>query len=105
VLQRQPLTPGEHAAGGVAAHAHWVEHSDPYGLWVEQSDIFSLNPCLIPRWVRELGWPSGPIGVGNESGMTARCAKAGLRFAFWGEKNTSPHVTHIGASRSSGWAL
>lgn len=100
VLQRQALLSNEHAAGGVAAHPHWVEHCDPYGLWVEQTDIFSLNPCLIPRRVRDLGWPAG-----NEAGMTERCLAEGYRFAFWGEKNTKPHVNHNGMSRSAGWAL
>lgn len=101
VLQRQALTSDEHHAGGVAAHAHWVEHDG----WVEQSDIFSLNPCLIPRTVLFLGWPSGPLGVGNESGMTSRCRDAGYRFAFRGQKVCPPAVTHIGSYRASGWSL
>lgn len=99
VLQRQALTPEEHRAGGVAAHAHWVQHDG----WVEQHDIFSLNPCLIPRWVLNVGWPSGPLGVGNESGMTARLSDA--RWGFLGEKVQPPHVTHIGERRSDGWSL
>lgn len=99
VLQRQALTPDEHRAGGVAAHPHWTQRDG----WVEQSDIFSLNPCLIPRRVLEIGWPSGPLGVGNESGMTARLA--GERFGFFGEKVQGPHVRHIGGHRSAGWSL
>lgn len=99
VLQRQALTSDEHAAGGVAAHPHWVQRDG----WIEQADIFSLNPCLIPRWVLEQGWPSGPLGVGNETGMTARLA--GERFGFLGEKHQTPHVQHIGNHRSAEWQL
>lgn len=99
VLQRQALVGPEFEAGGVAGHAHWVQRDG----WVEQSDLFSLNPCLIPRRVLYVGWPSGPLGVGNESGMTARLA--GERFGFLGEKHQDPHVTHIGVQRSAGWQL
>lgn len=99
VLQRQALTPDEHEAGGVAAHDHWVQQPE----WVEQTDIFSLNPCLIPRWVLEFGWPAGPLGVGNETGMTRLLD--GYRFAFYGRKDSAPQVCHIGSYRADGWML
>lgn len=105
VLQRQPLAPEEHAWGGVAAHPDWVQQSDDWAAWVEEETIFSLNPCLVPRRALEIGWPSGPLGVGNESGMTNACVARGLRFAFWGHKHDAPIVNHIGAYRSEGWCL
>lgn len=105
VLQRQALSPDEQAAGGVAAHQHWTQCADVLATWVEEEDIFSLNPCLIPRHIVEIGWPSGPLGIGNESGFTSACIGRGYRFAFWGHKHDVPLVTHIGAYRSAGWSL
>lgn len=67
--------------------------------------LFSLNPCLIPRHVCERGWPSGPIGTGNEDGMTAKCKAAGLEFAHWGTVDDEPYVTHIGHERGAAWQL
>ena len=101
VLQRQALSPAEVEAGGVAAHAHWVEAPG----FVQQTDIFSLNPCLIPRHVLEYGWPEGPLGVGNETGMTNRLREDGYWFAFYGTKTSSPQVEHTGSYRSDGWKL
>lgn len=98
VLKRQPLTPVE---GDNVILDHWI------GLdgWVQQSDVFSLNPCLIPRRILEYGWPSGPLGVGNESGMTARLQEEGFSFAFWGDRDDPPRVHHLGTYRTAGWSL
>ena len=110
VLKRQPWSPEEHAAGGI------IEcHPDEYGQvssfspltpwervvrWVEHERIFSLNPCLIPRRVLELGWPDG-----NEAEFTSMCLAAGYSFAFYGAKEDPPRVVHVGAERSAGWRL
>lgn len=99
VLQRQALTASEHAAGGVAAHAHWEECVNPWAAWVQQDDIFSLNPCLVPRRILEMGWPAG-----NEAGMTERLRGRYLS-AFWGRKDSAPQVHHLGDHRSPGWTL
>lgn len=100
VLQRQPLTGVEVMAGGVAAG--W---DDTGKGWVEEDDIFSLNPCLIPRRVLEVGWPSGELGVGNEAGMTKRLIERGYRFGFWGECLSPAQVHHIGTYRTQDWFL
>ncbi len=104
VLKRQAWSPQERAAGGIMEM-----HPDDYIQWhagpalcdfVEHSRIFSLNPCLIPRRVLELGWPAD-----NEAGFTQRCLDAGYRFAFYGTKAHPPLVTHIGDVRAAGWRL
>lgn len=68
--------------------------------------LFSLNPCLIPRRVLEIGWPSGPIGVGNEDGITRRLLDAGFVFGSWGHaKDGQSWCRHIGNERAAGWRL
>lgn len=68
--------------------------------------LFSMVPNIIPRRVLELGWPAGPLGVGNESGMTSRCLDAGYKFAAWGRVGQPAYVRHIGyASRGKAWQL
>lgn len=107
VLKRQPWSPEEQAAGGqieTNPDAYEQCHDLMYD-WVEHDTLFSLNPCLIPRKVLELGWPAGPLGVGNEAGFTEKCRAAGLRFAYWGHRNDPPRCIHVGHHRSQGWRL
>lgn len=98
VLKRQPWSPEEQAAGGIMEmHPHlYSEHVK----WTEHERIFSLNPCLIPRRVLELGWPDS-----NEAGFTQTCIENGYRFAFFGGIKDAPVVLHVGAQRSYGWRL
>ena len=98
LFQRQPLTPDEIAAGSVVGAMNPTD----CGAYSTQTHIFSLNTCLIRPDVMRLGWPSGPLGVGNETGFTARCLDAGYMFGVW---NDGPYVEHIGTARSAQWAL
>lgn len=102
VLKRQPWSIEERAAGGIIERhpQDYTQHSNGELLWVEHQRIFSLNPCLIPRNVLELGWPES-----NEAGMTQRCLDAGLRFAFYGHRQDPPRVEHVGSVRGEGWRL
>lgn len=104
VLKRQPWNEQEKAAGGIieANPDAYVEHR-AFGrnvVWSEHWQIFSLNPCLIPRRVLELGWPDG-----NEAEFTKRCVDEGLHFAFYGAKADPPLVEHVGHQRAQGWRL
>lgn len=94
LFQRQPLTPEEHAAGTVvgAMNPTWVGGTN---LWIHQH-IFSLNPCVIPRWVLELGWSPD-----NESGMTRKLLDAGYWFGVW----DGQYVQHVGDMRGKQWQL
>lgn len=106
-FQRHPVNGEEHAHGGqlAARLAKTDGRRDLFATHTVHGDVFSLNPCLIPRRVCELGWPEGPIGVGNEDGFTAKCKDAGLEFATWGTVESEPYVTHIGHERASAWKL
>ncbi len=97
VLKRQaaPTNPDELRCGGII-------ETDPDAYidrvnWLEHSKIFSLNPCLIPRKILELGWPDG-----NESDFTATCLALGYRFAIYGKRDDPPRVHHHGV-RSAAW--
>lgn len=104
VLKRQPWSVEECAAGGIIEmHPESYTEYKAWGrslCWTEHSRIFSLNPCLIPRKILELGWPGD-----NEAGMTRRCLDAGYRFAFYGGRNEPPRVEHVGAIRAAGYRL
>lgn len=105
VLKRQPWSSEERAAGGIVEmHPHLYQEASVFGrsysLTVHRR-IFSLNPCLIPRRVLELGWPDD-----NEAGMTTRLNLLDDNlFAFYGARNDPPRVEHVGAVRSVSWAL
>lgn len=107
-LIRQAWSSEEIAAGGLlAALGHGVLGTviQSGHTWTEHRHLFSANPCLIPRRVLEIGWPSGPLGVGNEAGFTLRCLRLGYRFAYWGDHTTPPHVHHLGAERAPTYRL
>lgn len=78
-----------------------IEHD----TWTEYDGIFSLNPCIIPRRILQMGWPSGPLGVGNESGMTKKLLAGGYTFGMWGHIGDEPYIEHIGHQRGEHWAL
>lgn len=67
--------------------------------------LFSLNPCVIPRRIVEMGWPGGPLGVGNESGMTDKLKEAGYLFGSWGGFSDEPWCRHLGYERGTAWQL
>jgi hypothetical protein len=107
VLKRQPWSPEEHQAGGIPQlYPDRYDDRECHGIkWLETNWLFSLNPCLIPRRVLELGWPSGPIGVGNESGMTEKLVDKGYSFGLYGTREDDPMCIHVGAMRGEGWRL
>ncbi len=105
VLKRQPWSPQEHLAGGhleVAPHLY-TQHERDGMQWLEHDWLFSLNPCLIPRKVLQLGVPESN-GRGFEREMTDRCLQAGLRFAYYGHRTDPPRCRHMGPQRAGeGW--
>lgn len=98
LFKRQPLSAREFECGGDVLGAMGALES--HDGWVSQRHIFSLNPCLIPRWVLAFGWPEG-----NEAEQTQRLVRKGFRFGVWGGLGVPPVVEHIGVSRSGGWKL
>ena len=102
VLKRQPWSPEEVQAGGIIeCHPdEYTDHRADQLSWVSHQRIFSLNPCLIPRRILEIGWPDG-----NEAEMTSTLVGKGYRFGFYGHRADPPRVQHIGAVRGAGWRL
>jgi hypothetical protein len=97
LFKRQPLSAPEINKNDILGGMH---HIDCHDGWVTQQHIFSLNPCLIPRWVLEMGWPAG-----NEAEMTQNLLRIGAQFGVWGDPGSPPLVQHIGESRAVGWRL
>lgn len=95
VLKRQAWSPPEVKAGGYIELSP-ESYTDCDG-WVEHDRLFSLNPSVIRREVLELG----PFV--DEADFSARCKRAGYRFAIWGQKADPPRVLHIGQSRHKAW--
>lgn len=107
VLKRGPWSPAEHQAGGIIemrpdAYMEVDLGADTTVMVHDQvGDCgFSLNPCLIPRAVLEIGWPDG-----NEAEATQIFAGKGYRFAFYGGRHDPPLVEHVGVVRGAGWRL
>lgn len=99
LFQRQPLAPAEIEGGSVVSGMNATRVTDDF--WV-QRHIFSLNPCVIPRYVLErYRWPEGPIGVGNETGMTNQLLADGWSFGVW----DGQYVEHEGVLRAKNWKL
>jgi hypothetical protein len=95
LFQRQCLTPDEHEGGSVAAGLHATRFCDS-AKWSWQNTLFSLNPCLIPRNVLELGWDED-----NEAGMTKKLLAHGFTFGVW----DGQYVEHVGVRRGKKWQL
>lgn len=104
LFSRQPLSPDEIASGSViGGFLANASHSVTHHAFTEHNWIFSMNPCLIPARVLAMGWPAGPLGVGNEAGMTKKLLDAGYTFGAWG--HGEQWCEHIGEERSAGYAL
>lgn len=102
VLKRQPWSVEEEQAGGIVEMNPHDYLDSPYEdiHWLVHTRIFSLNPCLIPRRILELGYPDS-----NEAGQTERLVARGFHFAVYGRRDDPPLVTHVGHERGHGWRL
>lgn len=94
---------GDDQLSAIAAQASFVTVTDSYTI---HDFIFSLNPSIIPSRVMRMGWPSGPLGIGNETGMTYKLLAAGYTFGSWGQPGDGQSwARHIGNERAAGWRL
>jgi GT2 family glycosyltransferase len=82
-------------------------HVTTHDLYTAYDFLFSMGPCVIPRHILEYGWPAGPIGVGNEDGMTRLLLEKGYRFGSWGLPGDGQSWgRHVGyAARGAAWQL
>ena len=101
VLNRYPYG-GDIALGGPmkALGAEPKECTGCGAKWSTHKTLFSLNPCLIPRHVFELGYSNE-----NEAGMTKVLLDQGYEFSFLGHPTDEPYISHIGDIRGAGWKL
>lgn len=100
VLKRQPWNTSEIEANDLLGCWSPSEYTDRRTVghdWVEQRRLFSLNPCLIPREVIDLGFPEG-----SERGFTELLLAAGYRFGYWGKSTDPPRCEHIGRVKAAG---
>lgn len=102
ILKRDPwFHPIEVETGDVlSAIAVQAEHPVQHVGFLQHDLIFSLNPCLIPRHIMELGWDTD-----NEAGMTVRTKALGYTYGIWGRPGEEPYLEHIGHERGPGWKL
>ena len=91
----------ERAHGSVVAaiKATFPRQVTVHDGWIEQSRIFTTNPALIDAKALAVEWPDGASSERHYSDLAAR---AGHRFAFWGEPG---HVTveHVGQHTGTGY--
>lgn len=75
----------------------------PRGGYEEHAELFTLNPCVYPRWVTEVGWPEG----GGEREFTDRLLGKypDVTFGLLGSRNDAPRCVHIGHERAPSWKL
>lgn len=98
-LLRQPVNAAERAAGGIVQQnpdaytpREWRGHQ-----WLESTRCFTTNPCIVPRWVLERGWPQRPESEGH-FGIDLFGSDPALRSAYWGAGEE--WVCHIGDERA-----
>lgn len=100
-LVRQPWNDVERAAGGLlqARPDTFTQRRTESGVaYLEHDAFFTTNPCLYPGVLPHMvQWPLGADSEGR-FGITMR--NAGAKFAFLGELDQEPAVTHIGAERN-----
>jgi GT2 family glycosyltransferase len=105
-FRRDPADPTE-MPDQLVAICNKSPHVTTHELYTVYDFLFSMGPCVIPRRILEVGWPSGPIGVGNEDGMTQRLLAKGYRFGSWGHPGDGQSWgRHDGyARRGAAWQL
>ncbi len=103
-FKREPFDVSE-GSDQLAAICGLAANSGAKATYTWHDFIFSLNPCLIPRRVLELGYPAGPLGIGNEAGMTTKLLEAGYVFGSWGHVGDPPYARHLGLMRGASWRL
>lgn len=100
VLKRQAWNEQEKKAGGIIEQ--WPDLYDEKEIahirWSEHRLFFSTNPCLVPSWVIQRGWPLLPR---SESVFSQQLfSNPNYKTAFLGGKFDTPRVVHIGNTRN-----
>jgi len=96
-LLRQPWSPQEQQAGGIYS-IEPERFKQKYGF-VQQSHLFTFNPCLYPIGVAR------NYRAGLEAELTAKLLADDWRFGYLGELGDDPKTIHIGIRRSRNYQL
>lgn len=96
-LLRQPWSRQEQLAGGI--YGIQPERFKQRGGWVEQSHLFTFNPCLYPIAIAR------DYKAGLEAELTADLLKDSWSFGYLGELGDEPRTIHIGLRRSRNYQL
>jgi hypothetical protein len=96
-LLRQPWSPEEQQAGGIYS-IEPERFKQKYGF-VQQSHLFTFNPCLYPIGVAR------DYRAGLEADLTANLLSDDWRFGYLGELGDDPKTIHIGIRRSRNYQL
>lgn len=68
--------------------------------WLEHRLFFTSNPCVYrASLIDEFDWPTEPR---CEARFTEMMRNEGSTFAYWGDRDDEPWITHTGASREAG---
>lgn len=99
-LKRQPWNEQEKEAGDLikAYQPGFTEKTDGMNTWVEHRKFFTTNPSLYRKSLIGVGWPDG----NHSEGMFGQklLQDDSVKFAYWGELDSKPKVTHIGDYRN-----
>jgi hypothetical protein len=105
-LRRQPWGQAEELAGGVVEQhpAAYTDKSLGKYQWLEHRLFLTTNPSIYRRTLCTLGWPEGDQSEGRFTHQLLRDGSPEVdgervRFAYWGERDSEPWVTHIGHQR------
>ncbi len=103
-FKREPFDPSE-GTDQLGAICGLAANSGAKATYTWHDFIFSLNPCLIPKQILQMGYPAGPLGIGNEAGFTRMLLEAGFVFGSWGHVGDPAYARHLGLIRSASWRL
>lgn len=101
-LKRQPVNGAEAEVGGFMQQnpAAYSELKVLEKDIVIHKEFFTLNPCIYPNWVMELGWE---IGWGEKEFGERLFADPTRYCAYYGTIDDPPIVEHTGHYRGNNW--
>jgi hypothetical protein len=101
VALRRGAEPAEHAAPIEAWPEHFHDREVDGSPYLLHRDFFTTNPGLYRReLVEEYEWPEAPR---CEGAFTETLIADGYSFAYWGDRDDEPWITHTGQRTGHGY--
>jgi len=103
-LKRQAVNDQEISVGGFMYQdpTSYEPYIHDNVKWLEHRKLFTLNPCLYPKWVVDLGWQ---VGWGEKEFSELLFSDPYVKCAYLGHMEDPPLVDHIGHYRGDGWRV